>query len=107
MLGEDIDSEYAVTSLNDVTESNEVKLQEKNQENVSVTHIENNRREFSEFPLTKIYLSDRHISILHGFCLHGSPSSCTGNEAVEVSVTFIPYCEQQKFHKQEDMYEML
>ena len=52
MLGDNIDSEYAVTSLNDVTESNEVKLQEKNQENVSVTHIENYRRKFSEFPFT-------------------------------------------------------
>ena len=36
------------------------------------------------------YLSERDISILHGFCLHGSPSSWTGRDAVDVRVTLIP-----------------
>ena len=48
------------------------------------------------------YLSERHISILHGFCLHGSPSNWTGREAVEVRVTLIPYGVRGEYHMRGD-----
>lgn len=38
-----------------------------------------------------MYLSEILISILHGFCLHGSPSSWMGKETVEVNVILDPY----------------